>query len=143
MNDEYYLSLIIQPAADDDSNFLKNDPYFVSNGYKKDLTSLLMQSATNQGILIDEQVTAETDKEKIQRTKTHKSTGARKVTVGVLMHSNPQTGRREQRKDAEAVRGAPYGARREQDKIKKIGLVGGEEKLPSEVNAFQIRYTRA
>ena len=30
-----------------------------------------------------------------------------------------------------------------QDKIKKIGLVGGEEKLPSEVNAFQIRYTRA
>ena len=30
-----------------------------------------------------------------------------------------------------------------QDKIRKIGLVGGEEKLPSEVNAFQIRYTRA
>ena len=30
-----------------------------------------------------------------------------------------------------------------QDKIKKIGLVGGVEKLPSEVNAFQIRYTRA
>ena len=30
-----------------------------------------------------------------------------------------------------------------EDKIKKIGLVGGEEKLPSEVNAFQIRYTRA
>ena len=30
-----------------------------------------------------------------------------------------------------------------QDQIKKIGLVGGEEKLPSEVNAFQIRYTRA
>ena len=30
-----------------------------------------------------------------------------------------------------------------QDKIKKIGLVGGEEKLPSEVNAFQIRYTRS
>ena len=30
-----------------------------------------------------------------------------------------------------------------QDKIKKIGLVGGEEKLASEVNAFQIRYTRA
>ena len=30
-----------------------------------------------------------------------------------------------------------------QDKIKKIGLVAGEEKLPSEVNAFQIRYTRA
>ena len=26
-----------------------------------------------------------------------------------------------------------------QDKIKKIGIVGGEEKLPSEVNAFQIR----
>ena len=30
-----------------------------------------------------------------------------------------------------------------QDKIRKIGLVGGEEKLPSEVNAFQIRYTRS
>ena len=30
-----------------------------------------------------------------------------------------------------------------EDKIRKIGLVGGEEKLPSEVNAFQIRYTRA
>jgi len=30
-----------------------------------------------------------------------------------------------------------------QDQIRKIGLVGGEEKLPSEVNAFQIRYTRA
>ena len=30
-----------------------------------------------------------------------------------------------------------------QDKIKKIGLVGGVEKLPNEVNAFQIRYTRA
>ena len=30
-----------------------------------------------------------------------------------------------------------------QEKIKKIGLVGGEEKLPSEVNAFQIRYTRS
>ena len=30
-----------------------------------------------------------------------------------------------------------------QDKIKKIGLVGGVEKLPSEVNAVQIRYTRA
>jgi hypothetical protein len=30
-----------------------------------------------------------------------------------------------------------------EDKIKKVGLVGGEEKLPSEVNAFQIRYTRA
>ena len=30
-----------------------------------------------------------------------------------------------------------------QDKIKKIGLVGGVEKLPTEVNAFQIRYTRA
>ena len=30
-----------------------------------------------------------------------------------------------------------------QDKIKKIGLVAGEEKLPSEVNAFQIRYTRS
>ena len=30
-----------------------------------------------------------------------------------------------------------------QDKIRKIGLVSGEEKLPSEVNAFQIRYTRA
>ena len=30
-----------------------------------------------------------------------------------------------------------------QDKIKKIGLVGGEVKLPTEVNAFQIRYTRA
>ena len=30
-----------------------------------------------------------------------------------------------------------------QDKIKKIGLSGGEEKLASEVNAFQIRYTRS
>jgi len=30
-----------------------------------------------------------------------------------------------------------------QDKIKKTGLVAGVEKLPSEVNAFQIRYTRA
>ena len=30
-----------------------------------------------------------------------------------------------------------------QDKIRKIGLVGGEEKPASEVNAFQIRYTRA
>jgi len=30
-----------------------------------------------------------------------------------------------------------------QDLIKKIGLVGGVEKLPKEVNAFQIRYTRA
>ena len=30
-----------------------------------------------------------------------------------------------------------------QDKIKKIGLVGGVEKLPSEVNAFQIRYMRS
>ena len=30
-----------------------------------------------------------------------------------------------------------------QDKIKKIGLVGGEVKLPSEVNAFQIRYMRS
>ena len=30
-----------------------------------------------------------------------------------------------------------------QDKLKKIGLVGGEEKSTSEVNAFQIRYTRA
>lgn len=30
-----------------------------------------------------------------------------------------------------------------QDKIKKIGLVGGVEKLPTEVNAFQIRYMRA
>tara|TARA_X000001388_G_scaffold72696_1_gene63618 strand:+ start:680 stop:1063 length:384 start_codon:yes stop_codon:yes gene_type:complete len=30
-----------------------------------------------------------------------------------------------------------------QDQIRKIGLVGGEEKLPNEVNAFQIRYTRA
>ena len=30
-----------------------------------------------------------------------------------------------------------------QDQIKKIGLVGGVEKLPNEVNAFQIRYTRA
>ena len=30
-----------------------------------------------------------------------------------------------------------------QDQIKKIGLVGGVEKLPSEVNAFQIRYTRS
>ena len=28
------------------------------------------------------------------------------------------------------------------EKIRKIGLVGGEEKLPSEVNAFQIRYAR-
>jgi hypothetical protein len=30
-----------------------------------------------------------------------------------------------------------------QDKIRKIGLVGGVEKLPSEVNAFQIRYMRS
>ena len=30
-----------------------------------------------------------------------------------------------------------------EDKIRKIGLVGGEEKSASEVNAFQIRYTRA
>tara|TARA_X000000368_G_scaffold344772_1_gene283703 strand:- start:76 stop:453 length:378 start_codon:yes stop_codon:yes gene_type:complete len=30
-----------------------------------------------------------------------------------------------------------------QDKIKKIGLVGGVEKLPNEVNAFQIRYMRS
>tara|TARA_B100000700_G_C14971456_1_gene821637 strand:- start:641 stop:1018 length:378 start_codon:yes stop_codon:yes gene_type:complete len=30
-----------------------------------------------------------------------------------------------------------------QDKLRKIGLVGGEEKPASEVNAFQIRYTRA
>jgi len=30
-----------------------------------------------------------------------------------------------------------------QDKIKKVGVVGGVEKLPKEVNAFQIRYTRA
>jgi|TARA_R110000851_G_scaffold193593_1_gene344328 hypothetical protein len=30
-----------------------------------------------------------------------------------------------------------------QDKIKKIGLVGGEVKLPTEVNAFQIRYMRS
>jgi hypothetical protein len=30
-----------------------------------------------------------------------------------------------------------------QDKLRKIGLVGGEEKSASEVNAFQIRYTRA
>jgi len=30
-----------------------------------------------------------------------------------------------------------------QDKIKKIGLVGGVEKLSTEVNAFQIRYIRA
>ena len=30
-----------------------------------------------------------------------------------------------------------------QDKIRKIGLVGGVEKLSTEVNAFQIRYTRA
>ena len=30
-----------------------------------------------------------------------------------------------------------------QDLIKKIGLVGGVEKLSTEVNAFQIRYTRA
>jgi len=30
-----------------------------------------------------------------------------------------------------------------QDKIRKIGLVGGEEKPVSDVNAFQIRYTRA
>lgn len=29
------------------------------------------------------------------------------------------------------------------DQIKKVGLVGGEVKLPSEVNAFQIRYMRA
>ncbi len=30
-----------------------------------------------------------------------------------------------------------------QDKLRKIGLVGGEEKPASEVNAFQIRYARA
>ena len=30
-----------------------------------------------------------------------------------------------------------------EDKIKKIGLVGGEIKLPTEVNAFQIRYMRS
>ena len=30
-----------------------------------------------------------------------------------------------------------------QDKIRKIGLVGGVEKLSTEVNAFQIRYARA
>ena len=30
-----------------------------------------------------------------------------------------------------------------QDKIKKVGVVGGEVKHPKEVNAFQIRYTRA
>tara|TARA_R110001592_G_scaffold146566_1_gene370679 strand:- start:100 stop:480 length:381 start_codon:yes stop_codon:yes gene_type:complete len=30
-----------------------------------------------------------------------------------------------------------------QDKIKKVGVVGGEVKLPTEVNAFQIRYMRA
>lgn len=30
-----------------------------------------------------------------------------------------------------------------QDKIRKIGLVGGEVKLPTEVNAFQIRYMRS
>lgn len=30
-----------------------------------------------------------------------------------------------------------------EDKIRKIGLVGGEEKPVSEVNAFQIRYARA
>ena len=30
-----------------------------------------------------------------------------------------------------------------QDKLTKIGLVGGVEKTPSEVNAFQIRYKRA
>ena len=30
-----------------------------------------------------------------------------------------------------------------QDKITKIGLVGGVEKPTTEVNAFQIRYTRA
>jgi len=29
------------------------------------------------------------------------------------------------------------------DQIKKVGLVGGEVKLPSEVNAFQLRYMRA
>ena len=29
------------------------------------------------------------------------------------------------------------------DKIKKVGVVGGEVKLPTEVNAFQIRYMRA
>ena len=28
------------------------------------------------------------------------------------------------------------------DQIKKVGVVGGEVKLPSEVNAFQIRYMR-
>ena len=30
-----------------------------------------------------------------------------------------------------------------EDKIKKVGVVGGEVKLPTEVNAFQIRYMRA
>ena len=30
-----------------------------------------------------------------------------------------------------------------EDKIRKIGLVGGEEKPVAAVNAFQIRYTRA
>jgi|TARA_R110000803_G_scaffold106982_1_gene175086 hypothetical protein len=30
-----------------------------------------------------------------------------------------------------------------QDKIKKVGVVGGEVKLPTDVNAFQIRYMRA
>jgi hypothetical protein len=30
-----------------------------------------------------------------------------------------------------------------QDKLEKIGLVGGVEKPTSEVNAFQIRYVRA
>ena len=30
-----------------------------------------------------------------------------------------------------------------QDKIKKVGVVGGEVKLPTEVNAFQIRYMRS
>jgi len=30
-----------------------------------------------------------------------------------------------------------------QDKLAKIGLVGGVEKSASEVNAFQIRYTRS
>tara|TARA_X000001388_G_scaffold74156_1_gene66726 strand:+ start:850 stop:1236 length:387 start_codon:yes stop_codon:yes gene_type:complete len=29
------------------------------------------------------------------------------------------------------------------EKIRKIGLVGGVEKAPNEVNAFQIRYARA
>jgi len=29
------------------------------------------------------------------------------------------------------------------DQIKKVGVVGGEVKLPTEVNAFQIRYMRA